>query len=224
MLRALWRPARDGCARRRPPALFPPFTTVWSRPRRWRGLAVLDRASAILVACLRPARGRERRPTAAIVDTRRVRAGPQRGPRGYDAAERVKGRKRALMADVGGDPLGIRVVPADAHERRASLALAPDLAARPTLRLAWLDRGLAGDEPEAFLNRHGLAAEVVGIKDRRGFRPERRRRRAERTLGRLQRYRRLRVDDEMGRETSRGMAMPAALFMTGMRLERFLAS
>jgi hypothetical protein len=40
----------------------------------------------------------------------------------------------------------------------------------------------------------------------------------------LQRYRRLRVDDEMSCESSRGMALLAALFMTGMRLERLIGS
>src|SRR3954470_21717372 len=206
VLQALWHLARAGGAWRRRPAGFPPFTTVWSRLRRWRELAVLDRALAILVACLRLARGRKRRPTAAIIDTQSVKTGPQRGPRGYDAGKKVKGRKRVLLVDTEGDPLGIRVVPADVHEHRALRALAPDLAAHPTLRLAWLDRGFAGEEPEAFLDRHGIAVEVVGIKDRRGFRLEKRRWKAEQTFGCLQRYRRLRVDDEASCETSRGMA------------------
>jgi putative transposase len=224
MLQALWHLARDGCTWRRLPALFPPFTSVWSRLRRWRELAVLDRALAVLVACLRLARGRKRRPTAAIVDTQSARTGPQRGPRGYDAAKKVKGRKRVLLVDSEGDPLGLRVIPADAHEHRALRALDPDLALLPTLLLIWLDRGFAGDEPKAFLNRYGIAAEVVGIRNREGFRLERRRWKAEQTFGRLLRYRRLRVDDEMSCETSRGMAMLAALFMTGMRLERLISS
>ena len=224
MLQALWHLARDGCTWRRLPAAFPPFTTVWSRLRRWRELAVLDRALAILVACLRLARGRKRRPTAVIIDTQSVKTGPQRGPRGYDAGKKVKGRKRVLMVDTEGDPLGVRAVPAAVHEHRPLRALAPDLAAHPTLRLAWLDRGFAGEEPEAFLNRHGIAVEVVGIKDRQGFQLEKRRWKAEQTFGCLLRYRRLRVDDEMSCETSRGMAMLAALFMTGMRLERLITS
>jgi putative transposase len=224
MLQALWHLTRDGCVWRRLPALFPPYTTVWSRLRRWRELAVLDRALAILVACLRLARGRKRRPTAAIIDTQSVKTGPQSGPRGYDAAKRVKGRKRVLLVDSEGDPLGLRVVPADVHEHRALLALAPDLALQPTLLLVWLDRGFAGDGPEAFLNRYGITAEVVGIRNRDGFRLEKRRWKAEQTFGCMQRYRRLRVDDEMSCETSRGMAMLAALFMTGMRLERLVAS
>jgi putative transposase len=224
MLQALWHLARDGCTWRRLPALFPPYTTVWSRLHRWRELAVLDRALAVLVACVRLARGRKRRPTAAIIDTQSVRTGPQRGPRGYDAGKKVKGRKRVLMVDSEGDPLGLRVVPADVHEHWALLALGPDLALHPTLLLIWLDRGFAGDEPEAFLNSYGVAAEVVGIKNREGFQLERRRWKAEQTFGCLQRYRRLRVDDEMSCESSRGMAMLAALFMTGMRFERIIGS
>jgi transposase len=224
MLQALWHLARDGCTWRRLPAMFPPFTTVWCRLHRWRELAVLDRALAVLVVGLRLARGRKRRPTAAIIDTQSVRTGSQRGPRGYDAAKKVKGRKRVLLVDVEGDPFGIQVVPADLHEHRALRALAPDLATHPTLLLIWLDRGFAGDEPEAFLNRYGIAVEIVGIKHRQGFQLEPRRWKAEQTFGCLQRYRRLRVDDEMSCESSRGMTMLVALFMIGMRLERRLTS
>ena len=63
-----------------------------------------------------------------------------------------------------------------------------------------------------------------GTPGRRGFPLGKRRWKAEQALGCLQRYRRLRVDDEASCETSRGMAMLAALFTTGMRLERIAAS
>jgi len=69
MLMALWHLARDGCTWRRLPAMFPPHTTVWDRLHGWRTRAVLDRALAVLVTCLRLAQGRKRRPTAAIIDT-----------------------------------------------------------------------------------------------------------------------------------------------------------
>src|SRR3954452_13181700 len=101
MLQALWHLAHDGCTWRRLPALFPPFTTVWGRLHRWRKLTVLDRALAVVVACLSSARGRKRRPTAAIIDTQSVKT----GPRGYDAGRKVKGRKRVLLVDTEGDPL-----------------------------------------------------------------------------------------------------------------------
>ena len=224
MLQALWHLARDGWTRRRLPPTFPPHTAVWGRLQRWRRRAVLDRAPAVLVARLRLARGRKRRPTAAIVDTQGVKTGPQRGPRGYDAGEKIKGRKRALLVDSEGDPPGLRVVPADTHEHRARRAPAPDLARLPTLLLIWLDRGVAGADPEAFPNGYGVTVEIVGSKGRRGFQLERRRRKAEQTFGCLQRYRRLRVDDGMSCETPRAMALLAALFLTGMRLERLIAS
>jgi transposase len=90
--------------------------------------------------------------------------------------------------------------------------------------LVWLDRGFAGDGPAAFLQGHGIVPELVGTPGRRGFRVEPRRWKVEQTFGCLQRYRRLRVDDEASLATSRAMAMLASVFMTGMRLERMLQS
>ena len=183
---------------------------------------MLDRALAVLVACRRLAGGRKRRPTAAIIDTQSVKTGPQRGPRGYDAHKKVKGRKRVLMVDVEGDPLGVRVVPADVQDRDALAALAPDLAAHPSLRLAWMDLGFAAERCGELLARHGIVRELVGTVGRQGFVVEPRRWKVEQTFGCLQRYRRLRVDDEMSNETSRHTTVLASLFMTGVRLERML--
>jgi putative transposase len=135
MLRALWHLARDGCAWRRLPPGCPPHQSVWSRLTRWGRRAVLDRALAVVIACRRLAAGRKRRPTAAIIDTQSVKTGPQRGPRGFDANKKIKGRKRVLMIDVEGDPLGVRVVAADAQDRDALQLLAPDLAAHAS---SWL--------------------------------------------------------------------------------------
>lgn len=222
MLQALWHLARDDRAWRRLPQGSPPHQTGWSRLMGWRRRAVLDRARRVLVACRRPAAGRKQRPTAAIVDTQSVRTGPQRGPRGYDANKKIKGRKRVLMIDTQGDPLGVRVVPANIQDRDALRVLAPDLATHVSLPLVWLDRGFGGDDPRAFLQRYGVTPEIVGTVGRKGFQLEPRRWKIEQTFGCLQRYRRLRVDDERSNETSRHMTILASLFMTGMRLERML--
>jgi putative transposase len=224
MLQALWHLARDGCAWRRLPVGpgLPPHQSVWSRLRRWRQGAVLERALAVVVACRRLAAGRRRRPSAAIIDTQSVRTGPQRGPRGYDANKKINGRKRVLLVDVQGDPLGVRVVPADMQDRDALRALAPDLAKHASLLTVWLDQGFAGDEPRAFLQAQRLSPEIVGTRGRKGFQVEPRRWKVEQTFGCLQRYRRLRVDDEMSLETSRHMTLLASLFMISMRFERML--
>ena len=97
-----------------------------------------------------------------------------------------------------------------------------DLAAHPSLRLAWMDLGFAAERCGELLARHGVVRELVGTVGRRGFVVEPRRWKVEQTFGCLQRYRRLRVDDEMSNETSRHMTVLASLFMTGMRLERML--
>jgi transposase len=222
MLQALWHVARDDRAWRRLPSGSPPHQTVWSRLMVWQQRAVLDRALGVLVTCRRLAAGRKRRPTAAIIDTQSVRTGPQRGPRGYDAAKKVKGRKRVLLIDTQGDPLGVRVVPADTRDRDALHALDPDLEAHASLLLVWLDRGFAGEDPATFLHARGITAEVVGTRRRQGFQVEPRRWKVEQTFGCLQRYRRLRVDDEASLETSRHMTVLASVYMTGMRLERML--
>src|SRR3954471_24284151 len=90
MLQALWWLCRAGAAWKLLPGSCPPRQTIGSRLGRWVRLDVLDRAPAVLDACLRLARGRNRRPSAGILDTQSVRTGLRAGPRGYDAHEKVR--------------------------------------------------------------------------------------------------------------------------------------
>src|SRR5690242_3958344 len=99
MLQALWWLCRAGAAWKLLPASCPSRQTIGRRLSRWVRLGVLDRALAVLNACLRLARGRTRRPSAGILDTQPVRAGPRAGPRGFDAHEKVRGRKLVLLTD-----------------------------------------------------------------------------------------------------------------------------
>ena len=87
-----------------------------------------------------------------------------------------------------------------------------------------LETAIASNDPDpaAFLHAHGIISEVVGTPGRRGFQVEPRRWKIEQTFGCLQRYRRLRVDDEASLQTSRHMTLLASVFMIGMRLERML--
>src|SRR3954454_6594103 len=94
--------------------------------------------------------------------------------------------------------------------------------AHASLLLVWLDRGFAGDDPAHFLRGYGISSELVGTVGRKGFQIEPRRWKVEQTFGCLQRYRRLRVDDEMSHDTSRQMTVLASLFLIGMRLQRML--
>jgi putative transposase len=100
-----------------PARALPPRQTIGSRLERWIEHDVLERALAVLDGCLRLARGRKRRPSAGILDTQSVKTGPQRGPRGFDAGKKIKGRKGVLLVDTEGLVHAIRVVPASVQDR-----------------------------------------------------------------------------------------------------------
>jgi putative transposase len=219
MLQALWWLCRAGAAWALLPSSCPPRQTIGSRLSRWVRLGVLDRALAALNACLRLARGRHRRPSAGILDTQSVRTGPQPGPRGYDAHKKIRGRKRVLLTDTEGLVQALRVVPASVQDRDTPTLIEPELA-RGGLRKVWADLAFAGERAAAPLERHGIALEVVGRKDKAGFAVEPRRWKIEQTFGCLLRYRRLLVDHEGGTEMSRTMTLLAALFTTSARFER----
>jgi transposase len=219
MLQAPWWLCRAGAAWAPLPSSCPPRRTVGSRLSRRVRLGVLDRARAVLNACLRLARGRNRRPSAGILDTQSVRAGPQAGPRGLDAHKKVEGRERVPLTDTEGLVRASRVAPASVQDRDTPGLLEPEFAAG-RLRKVWADLAFAGGRAAAPLERHGIDLELVGRKDKSGFAVEPRRWKVEQTFGCLQRYRRLLVDHEGSTEMSRTMTLLAALFMTGARFER----
>src|SRR5437764_4539998 len=65
---------------------------------------------------LRQSGGRKASPTAAIIDPRSVKTTESGGPRGWDAAKRLKGRKRHIAVDTDGLLLGILVHAADIQD------------------------------------------------------------------------------------------------------------
>src|SRR3954452_18196138 len=69
-----------------------------------------------LVVMLREGAEREASPTAAVVDTRSAKTTESGGPRGWDAAKRLKGRKRQVAVDTDGLPLGVVVHAADIQD------------------------------------------------------------------------------------------------------------
>src|SRR5215217_5790762 len=113
-----WHLRVGGSWRALPPG-FPPWRTVYGWFRRW-----LDRG--LFEALLRDVARRRRRkvgrrpgPSLGIIDTQAVKCIAVRGPRGYDAAKGVVGRKRVALVDAEGHWLAIAVVPASVQDRDA---------------------------------------------------------------------------------------------------------
>jgi putative transposase len=219
MLRALWWLCRAGAAWKLLPTIYPPRQTIGSRLERWVEHEVLERALAVLNGCLRLARGRRWRPRAGVLDTQSVHTGPQRGPRGFDAGKKVKGRKRVLLVDTEGLIQAIQVVPASVQDRDTPTAIEPELAGSCLLKV-WADRAFNGEAATAPMIRCGIDLELVGRQNKTGFEVEPKRWRIEQTFGVLGRYRRLLVDHEGSTSMARTMTLLAALFMTGNRFER----
>ena len=187
------------------PANFPPWQTVYHIFRRWTLEHTWEALNARLRAYVRQACGKRCRPTAAILDSQSVKSDSHGGTVGYDAAKRIKGRKRHLLVDTLGLVLGVVVTAASVPEREgAQTLLGRALNWLAWLRLLWVDGGYSGPVFAQWVRglRPKLEVEVVKrCDDASGFKVLPRRWVVERTFGWLMRHRRLVRDYEQS-ETS----------------------
>ena len=94
-------------------------------------------------------------------DTQAVKCIGVRGPRGYDAAKGVVGRKRVALVDAEGHWLAVAVVPASVQDRDTPEALDTGKARWPTLREGVYDGAFAAERCREWSNLHGMRHRVV---------------------------------------------------------------
>lgn len=99
------------------------MTTVYGWSLRFHREDLFETINYHLVMIDRERVGREASPSAAVIDSRSVKTVEAGGPRGYDGAKKIKGRKRHTMVDTDGRALLIRAYPADVQDRDGAIPL-----------------------------------------------------------------------------------------------------
>ena len=146
IVNAIFYVLRSGCPWRMLPDNFPPASTVWDWFQRLRDDGTFARLGHRLVMRDRVRSGREASPSAAIMDSQTARTCESGGPRGYDGAKKIVGRKRHALVDTDGRLLTLGISVASLQDRDGAAPLMQ--ASRrsfPFVERVYADRGYQGE-------------------------------------------------------------------------------
>jgi putative transposase len=211
--------ARAGCGWRMLPKDFPPWQTVYWWFRRFARRLLFRTIHDVALMLDRERAGREASPTAGVLDSQTVKAPVAPGGGGYDAAKRVKGRKRHVVVDTDGRLLMVNLTPADVQDAQGAERIIAAVRRRwPWLKHLFADGAYDRGRLMSQAAYRDFVIEVVRkLTGQRGFQPLPRRRVVERTFGWMRRWRRLVRDYEQRCDVSEAMIGVA---MGGLLLRR----
>ena len=188
---------------------FPPHQTVYGWFARWRDDGTWQTVNHHLVSLDRERVGRTASPSAVVMDSQSVKTTEAGGPSGFDAAKKVKGRKRNALVDTDGRALVLQVGSASIQDRDGAVPLLAKSRNRfPFIERVFADSAYAGQQ---LANATQIAIEIVRAKpDQIGFAVQPRRWVVERFFAWINRNRRLAKDFE---------ATVASATLSSMRLQ-----
>jgi transposase len=197
--------ARTGCGWRMLPHEFGPWQTVYWWFRRFIRRLLFQTLHDVALMLDREQAGREASPTAGVIDSQTVQTPSAPGGGGYDAAKKVKGRKRHIAVDMDGRLLLVNLTPADVQDAQGAEQIIKAVRQRwPWLKHLFADGAYDRGQPMSLAIYRDFVIEVVRkLPNHEGFQP--RRGVVERTFGWMTRWRRLVRDYEERCDVSEAM-------------------
>jgi putative transposase len=213
----------SGCQWRALPKDFPPRSTVQYYFYSWRDQRIWRRINLALVRRVRLAMGRNSAPSAGVIDSQSVKTTESGGPRGFDSAKRVRGRKRHIVTDTQGFLLAVLIHTANVQDSHGAVPVLKLLRQTfPKLRHIFADRVYRGDKLKDTIAAFGRwTIEIVTRSEKVGtFKPEPKRWVIERTFAWLGRNRRLAKDFEQTIASAEAWFLIASIRLLSRRLAR----
>lgn len=206
------------------PSDFPAWDRVYAFWRRWRDRGLIAELHDRLRDRVRQAAGRDREPTAGVIDAQSVKgaASVPAATRGFDGGKKTNGRKRHIVVDTLGLLLAVMVTAASMTDREAGHRLLARLRQRHwrTTRV-WADGGYTGRLVDFARDVLRIALTVVKRSDdTSGFTVLPKRWLVERTFAWLMRSRRLARDYEGRTDSAEAMVLWSMSAVMSRRLAR----
>lgn len=189
----------------------------------WRDQGLWRRINLALVRRARAALGRNVVSSAGVIDSQSAKTTESGGPRGFDCAKRVRGRKRHMVTDTQGFLLAVLVHAANIQDNHGAVPLLGSLRESfPKLRHIFADRVYRGEQLRNAIAAFGRwTIEIVTRSERVGtFKPEPKRWVIERTFAWFGRNRRLAKDFERTIASAQAWFLIASVRLLSRRLAR----